>query len=111
MAFASEADSLCCKSVMVFHYTGIIFSVLYVDLSTWEKVYIFYKYMVTFAYPYTQTRAMYDYIDLTLLQSLQPVAVQLSMKAALPLTKYITATSYRNSGKGFCATIRFPGHG
>ena len=45
--------------------------------------------------------ALYYYNDLTS-QSFQPMAAQLSMKAALPLAKSLVTASYRHSNTGPC---------
>ena len=55
--------------------------------------------------PYNQTYeidswTLYYYSDLTLSQSFQPMATQLSLKSALPLAKSLTTASCRSSNTG-----------
>ena len=49
---------------------------------------------------YDWTRWLCHYNDLTLSQSFQPMAAQLSIKFALPLTKILATASCRSSNKG-----------
>ena len=109
MAFRYEAGSLCWESVTVFHYTGIISSVPKRGFIHMGKGLYFLQVYDNIC---ISINADQGHVWLHRSDSVAnpPMAAQLSMKAALPLTKDIATASYRNSSIGSCATIGFPGH-